>query len=185
MNKSVLIIEGSNRKNSFTNSLSKYFAECLNTENVYVFNTYKNRFEFCDGCNYCEENEKCKYSDLDVFFKMFEECDVIVFSSPVYNGTFSSPIKSLLDRFQVYYTYFYKNNKISKISKKRTAVLISSSGRNGEQSFEFMKTQLKFCLSVLNVEFFDSVILNNTDYSYDLEKAKLKIKQIAERMKQL
>ncbi len=185
MNKKILIIEGSNRTNSFTNSLSEYFAKCFENTEIEVFNTYKNRFEFCDGCNYCEKNEKCKYRDLDRFFKSFEECDVIVFSSPVYNGTFSSPVKALLDRFQHYYTYFYKHNKASAILKSRKAVLIASSGRGGENSISYMKTQLKFALSVLNAELVDTILLNNTDYSYDEEKAKTEIQKTAERIKHL
>ena len=128
------------------------------------------------------ENEKCKHRDLDVFFEEFENADLIVFASPLYNGTFSTPLKALIDRFQFYYTYFYKYNKTQKIEKERKAILLLSSGRDGTKWLSVMEEQLKFACSILNIEFVGSALCNFTDTKPQLEKAEEEIKNIVERI---
>ncbi len=180
--KNVLIIDGSGRQNGYTKKQIEYLKKVCESENIIEFELFKEHFKFCDGCNYCEENEKCRHRDLDEFFKDFENSDVIVFASPLYNGTFSAPLKALLDRFQFYYTYFYKHNKTQKIKKKRKAVLITSSGRAGEKWLGIMEEQLKFACSILNVEFVGSSLCNFTDTNPQTEKAEEKIRDLVERM---
>lgn len=175
-NKRVLIIKGSERSGSFTNRL------CLEAENLLVdchidvFDTYKEKFAPCNGCNYCEAKGKCVHDDLNIFFEKFENADLIIFASPVYNGTFSAPLKSLIDRFQCYYTTFYANGKVQPIKKRRKAILIAASGRDGEKSIDFMKWQLKCAFSILNIEFQETVLCSYTDtvpgYDEALEKLK-------------
>ena len=75
---------------------------------------------------------------MDDFFEKFENADLIIFSSPVYNGTFPAPLKALVDRFQCYYTTFYANGKVQPIKKRRKAILIAAAGRDGKKSVEFM-----------------------------------------------
>ena len=124
--------------------------------------------------NFCRELEN---HDLDEFFKVFEGADIIFFVSPVYNGTFSAPMKSLIDRFQVYYTSFYANGKVQKIEKRRKAYLIISSGRDGKASLEYMKTQLRFAFSILNIEFGKAFLCSNTDTESDYEDVLSDIKR--------
>lgn len=170
-NKRVLIIKGSQRKGSFTNSLCLEAQKLLNGCQVEVFDTFAHSFFPCNGCNYCESQGKCIHRDLDAFFTEFENADLIIFASPVYNGTFSAPMKSLIDRFQHYYTSFYANGKVQPIKKRRKAILIAASGRDGKKSLDFMKWQLSCAFSILNIEFVDTVLCSNTDTAPEYDKA--------------
>ncbi|MBR6552062.1 MAG: flavodoxin family protein [Clostridia bacterium] len=181
-NKKVLIIDGSGRQNGYTKKQIEYFKSICGCENIVTYELFKEKFEFCNGCNYCEENGKCRHRDLDEFFKEFETADFIVFASPLYNGTFSAPLKALIDRFQFYYTYFYKNNKTQKIKKNRKAVLLVSSGRDGQKWLSIMEEQLKFACSILNIEFIGSALCNYTDTTSQIEKAKEEITKLVERI---
>ncbi len=175
-NKRVLIIKGSERKGSFTNRLCSEAENLLSDCEIDVFDTFKEKFVPCNGCNYCEAHGKCVHNDLNDFFEKFENADLIIFASPVYNGTFSAPIKSLIDRFQHYYTCFYANGKAQPIKKRRKAILIAASGRDGERSIDFMNWQLKCAFSILNIEFQETVLCSYTDtvpkYDEALEKLK-------------
>ena len=178
MNKKILVIEGSDRKGSFTNEIC---GECLKEiKNVEIerFNTNKEAFKFCNGCNYCEENGKCVHRDLDAFWESFENADLIIFSSPVYNGGFSASVKSLIDRFQFYYTSFYKNGKVQAIKKHRKAVLLTAAGRSGVEACEYMEKQLKCAFTILNAELIGSVLCSYTDTEPDVEKAKTELKYL-------
>ncbi len=176
MNKKYLIIQGSARKNGALNEALQDILAVLKNDEVIVFDTYLENPVACDGCNYCEKKSKCKNRDLDDFYKAFEECDTIVFLGPIYNGFFPAPLKALIDRFQVYYTSFYKNGKVQAIKKHRDAVFIASAGRDGEKAFEYMKSALKCAFTILNVELKNSFLIKNTDtisdYSSHIEDIK-------------
>ncbi len=174
--KKVLIIKGSGRKDGYTNRLCDEVQKLLSNDDVKIFDTYKEAVLPCNGCNYCEKNGVCVNHELDEFYKDFETADLIIFASPVYNGTFPGPMKSLIDRFQVYYTGFYAAGKIQQIKKQRKAVFIAAAGRDGEKSFEFMKWQLSCACTILNLKLSKSVLCSYTDtepkYSEALEELK-------------
>ncbi len=176
-NKRVLIIKGSERKDSFTNRLCSEAEKTLAGCHIDVFDTFKENFVPCNGCNYCETNGKCVHGDLDDFFGKFENADLIIFASPVYNGTFPAPLKALIDRFQSYYTSFYCNGKVQPIKKRRKAILITASGRDGEKSVDFMNWQLKCAFSILNIEFIETILCSYTDTVPQYEKALEKLKR--------
>lgn len=163
MSKQYLIIKGSGRVNGCTNTICKELEDFLKGEDVVVFDTYSHQFKACNGCNYCEDHGKCVNRDLDEFYKCFEKCDSVIFLSPVYNGTFSAPLKSLIDRFQVYYTSFYHNGKVHPIKKRREAYLIASAGRDGVKAFDYMQGQLKCAFTILNMEMKDTFLCAHTD----------------------
>ncbi len=181
MNKKILVIEGSNRNGSYTNNLCNSAVNGLENTEIEIFNTYRTAFEFCNGCNYCEENGICIHRDLDAFWKSFETADLMIFSTPVYNGGFSAPIKALIDRFQFYYTSFYKNGKVQAIKKRRKAILVATAGRSGVEATEYMEKQLKCAFTILNVEYKGSVLCSHTDTQPDFEKAKAELISLLKR----
>ena len=181
MRKKLLIIKGSCRKGSITNSLWQEAIKNSENIDVVIFDVYSEKFAFCNGCNYCENNGKCVHRDLDVFFNLFETADVVLFSSPVYNGGFSAPVKALIDRFQIYYTSFYKNGKIQSIKKRRKGILLCAAGRNGETATADMAKNLKCAFTILNMEMSGNVLCSETDSVPDYEKALNELKTILKR----
>ena len=97
---------------------------------------------------------------------------MIIVSSPVYNGTFTAPVKAIIDRFQFYYTSFYKNGKVQAIKKHRKALLVAAAGRSGVEALGYMEKQLKCAFTILNMELAGSVLCSDTDTDPDIEKAK-------------
>ena len=181
MNKEILVIKGSCRKDGFTNRLWQAAVTEWESSVVEVFDSCSHKFAFCSGCNYCEENGKCVHRDLDEFFKSFENADVIIFATPVYNGSFSASIKAIIDRFQVYYTCFYKNGKVQPIKKHRQCILLASAGRKGEEALMDMEKNLKCACTILNAELIGSVLCANTDTVPDYENALKELKMILKR----
>ncbi len=161
--KKILIIKGSARKEGFTNLIAKEIEKLYNGDEITVFDCFNEAFKPCNGCNFCEKNGKCVHFDLNGFYSDFENADVIFFLSPVYNGTFSAPLKALIDRFQVYYTSFYASGKKQKIEKKRDAYFIASAGRDGNKAFEYMTSQLECAFTILNIKLKDAFLCSFTD----------------------
>lgn len=181
MSKKILVIKGSCRNGSFTNRLWQSALEDITEKEVVVFDTFSEHFAFCNGCNYCEDNGRCIHRDLDNFFQNFENADVIVFASPIYNGGFSAPMKALIDRFQVYYTAFYKNGKAQPIKKPRKCILLTAAGRKGEDALENMEKNLKCVFTILNAELVGSVLCAGTDTMPEYENALKELKKILKR----
>lgn len=181
MRKKLLIIKGSCRKGSVTNSIWQEAIKDIENIDVNIFDAYSESFAFCNGCNYCEANGKCVHRDLDEFFSLFETADVILFSSPVYNGSFSAPVKALIDRFQVYYTSFYENGKIQPIKKHRKGILLSAAGQKGEIATADMEKNLKCAFTILNMELAGSVLCSQTDSVPNYENALNELKMILKR----
>lgn len=178
MNKKILVIRGSARSAGFTNALCDYALSLAGECEIINFDTFSESFAPCDGCNFCEANFCCRHRDLDSFFGEFESADLIIFASPVYNGSFSAPLKALVDRFQVYYTSFYAKGKLQPIEKRRKALFFAASGRGGSEAFNYMKTQLASAFSILNIELAGSVLCPFTDTEPQLCEAKEEIRKI-------
>lgn len=181
MRKKLLIIKGSCRKDSVTNAIWQEALKDIDNIDVNIFDAFSEGFAFCNGCNFCEANGKCVHRDLDEFFGSFENADVVLFSSPVYNGSFSAPVKALIDRFQVYYTSFYKNGKTQPIKKHRKGILLAAAGRNGEIAAADMEKNLKCAFTILNMDLAGSVLCSQTDAVPDCEKAINELKMILKR----
>lgn len=171
MSKKILVVKGSCRKDSFTNKILNNALEGIENVDLTVFDTYKESFAFCNGCNYCENTGKCVNRDLDDFFGQFENADLVIFASPVYNGGYSAPMKALIDRFQVYYTSFYKNGKVQPIKKHRKGILLVASGRGGVEATADMEKNLRCAFTILNMSLEGTVLCANTDTVPDYENA--------------
>ena len=106
--------------------------------------------------------------------KNFESADVIIFATPVYNMSVPAPLKALLDRFQRYFEARYRRNAVP-IEKKRKAVIMVTSGGDGEVGYEVVKHQFLSLFPCLNIELRGTMLARNTDKcgvdNTDLEKA--------------
>lgn len=179
--KNILIIRGSCRENGYTNGLLKATVADSQGVTFTVFDPYLQKFEFCNGCDYCKENGACIFRDLDDFFKDFENSDVIVFSTPVYNGGFPAPVKALLDRFQVYYNKFYESGKVQPIKKRRNIILLGAAGRDAKEEFYYMEKLLKRAFTVLNGKYMGGVCCYRTDSSPGYDEALNEFKLLLKR----
>jgi len=114
----------------------------------------------CDDCRDCLRHDRCKYSDLDGFFAAFQEADIFLIVTPVYNMSLPAPAKAVTDRFQRYYNAWKAGRNPPK--PKRT-VLLTASG-SGETDgalhiakmfrrlFTVMNTGLAACFDMFETD---------------------------------
>lgn len=171
----VLAVLGSPRKAGYTSkllgTLLRQFPKGTEIETVSIFELNPTP---CNACGYCKACDGCSKKDLDEFFKKFESADIIIFATPVYNMSVPAPLKALLDRFQRYFEARYRRNK-SAIQKKRKAIIMVTSGGDGEVGYEVVKHQFLSLFPCLNIELKGTMLARNTDKcgvdKTDLEKA--------------
>ena len=101
--KRIVILNGSPRKNGYTAALVKAFSEGAKGSG----NELREHFiqgmgvKACLGCDSCmRTHQGCVQKD-DAMQKIYEDltwCDVVVFASPMYWGTFTAQLKIVIDR---------------------------------------------------------------------------------------
>lgn len=110
----ILIIVGSARKRGYSYEISQNLKDqILNvspSSKVDIFNISEKKISPCLGCVKCcdNTNQYCIYND-DVYeaYKLMEECDNIVYISPIYECFISGILKNFFDRTN-HYTSFFK-----------------------------------------------------------------------------
>ena len=101
MNKKVLIISSSPRKNGNSETLAASFAKGAQEAGHQVETVYlrEKQYGFCKGCFACLKLGHCVIKDdaVEIAAKM-HDADVLVFATPVYYYSVSGQLKTMLDR---------------------------------------------------------------------------------------
>lgn len=101
MNKKVLVISGSPRKNGNSDTLCDEFVKGATEagNSVEKISLREKIINFCTGCYACKNNGKCIQKDdmADILDKMMN-ADVILMATPVYFYTMDGQMKTLIDR---------------------------------------------------------------------------------------
>ena len=101
MNKKVLIISSSPRKNGNSETLAASFAKGAQEAGHQVETVYlrEKQYGFCKGCFACLKVGHCVIQDdaVEIAAKM-HDADVLVFATPVYYYCVSGQLKTMLDR---------------------------------------------------------------------------------------
>lgn len=101
MNKKVLILSGSPRKNGNSDILCDEFMKgALNSGNkVEKIRVAEKNVSYCHACYACRNNGTCVIKDdmADILQKMID-ADVIVLASPVYFYSIDAQLKAVIDR---------------------------------------------------------------------------------------
>ena len=157
----IMTISGGPRKDGSSAELLRRFTAKINARFSH-YDAYEKNYAPCTDCRACREFEGCANNDMDGFFTDFEAADGIIIASPVYNMSFPSPMKAIIDRMQRYYSARFFLNKRPPIAKRRPVALLLSAGSE-EENGVFVALQLKKIFTVTNCELLSQVTWNDTD----------------------
>lgn len=99
--KSIVILNGSPRKNGRVANILKTIAEAAsNKYEINWFDVYDLKFRPCLGCMKCRPDKECVLSrdDAHQVGEKIREADALVVGTPTYWGNMSGPLKTLFDR---------------------------------------------------------------------------------------
>lgn len=153
--KKVTILNASPRKNGFTSQLTEIFLSEFDGETC-TYNMYDENIAPCTGCNYCNEEKRCRTNDTQAILDDIFSSDFVIFASPVYNYSFPSPMKAFLDRLQPLFM-------TEKTASDRKGFLLASCGKSGKFSVDVMEKQSRMAFSELSTDFCGSFCFTDTD----------------------
>lgn len=159
----ICVLKGSPKKNGYTEHMLNTFLENFPCASTDIFDAYAVKAKPCTDCKFCCQTFGCSSNDLDDFFKSYESCDIFVAAFPIYFLSIPAPMKSVLDRFQKYFSARFSLNIKRPVKKERIGVLISSCGSNDETGFSIALKQWKMAFSVSGIKLVENICLSDTD----------------------
>lgn len=181
-----LVFFGGARKKGNTMAMVRYLLEKLPGDKE-IIDCYDWKVSPCIDCRYCLKHPACSIKDdmTDIYAKA-EEADVIIFAAPTYFYGVPSPMKNIIDRFQVYWAATVRGDKPEKFVKKG-AILLSGGGPLFENQFKGSLLTLSDALHVLNVNLVGEVLLDDADRMKSLDERpeiKREIEEIVKSIKE-
>ncbi|MDE5584026.1 MAG: flavodoxin family protein [Ruminococcus sp.] len=119
MNKKILIISTSPRRNGNSAKLAEAFSDgaAESGNEVEFISLHDKTIDFCRGCLACQKTQRCLiHDDADIIREKMLNADVIVFATPIYYYEMSGQMKTMLDRANPLYSSDYAFRDIYMLS---------------------------------------------------------------------
>ncbi len=161
--KKALIIFGSPHPNGNTFKILNFLKSKIKSEfDFYTINAYERSCKPCIDCGKCTATGECIFLDLEDFDYYLNICDLVIITSPIYNYSFPSPLKTIIDRTQKYYNAkkIMGFSPFEKKPKKGIIILVAGS-KNFEKNI--ISAQIEPVLKLLNIIDINYIILKYTD----------------------
>lgn len=175
-----LVIFGAARKKGQTKEMMDLFLENIEGE-VDIVDCYRTKVSPCVDCRNCWKERKCSINDdMQEIYKKVDAADLIVLASPMYFHSVTGPMKTLLDRFQVYWASEVRKDRPQGFIKKGVILMVGGA-RSFEGQFDGGAIVLKGLLHDFSAKCEGIVTFANTDRDRvsESEEIKNQLKEIA------
>ena len=188
MKKRVLILSSSPRRHGNSDTLCDEFLRGAreaghDAEKIFLRDR---TIYYCTGCGTCTEpGRSCpQYDDAREIIEKMVKADVIVLASPVYFYAMSAQMKTLIDRFQVYWAGHVRNDMPEQPVRKG-AILMVGGAPSFPNQFLGGELVLKSLLTDLSAECLGEVCLHNSDHDSLETRPDIaqQVRELAEKMK--
>lgn len=153
-----VILFGSPHKNGATKALADAVLAALPpADTVTWVDTFALEPRPCRDCGFCRTHRGCVQPDLAAFYPLLEEADRLIVATPVYNRSFSAPLKALIDRLQPYWSARFVRGERPPIARAKQAVLLTCCESEPSEDGAVVEQQLRPALTVLNAAFVGAV----------------------------
>lgn len=173
MTKKFLIFFGSPRAGGYTAQMLERLLSQLPGKKK-VINSYQQKhITPCIDCRLCWKEKNCALKDdMQQIYHLVDECDCLIFASPVYFHSLPAPLKQIVDRFQVYWAGQIRGD-FPKMPTKIGAVLLTGGAPAFPDQFTCAE---KICTTVFNdigARSVGSVTLSNSDHSGLIDQSEI------------
>lgn len=168
MVKKVIALAGSPRRRGNTGLLLEAAVKGVQATGVEVALIVTNSLKVkpCQGCNTCYKVGGCIYQDdMMQIYDAFNKADAFIISSPVYFGSVTAQLKTVIDRFQSFWAIKDTEKFRSGKDELRPGIFLGTAGHPNpkgtrfDSSLEVVKT-LGFAIDMKLVE---TVLAADTD----------------------
>ncbi len=124
-------------------------------------------FESCNEMFFCKDHDTCIMDDdMQKIYPKFKEMDCLIIATPVMTMGTPGKLKSMMDRFQVFFMAKYMRKK-SFIPKERRAgrkgLFICISGMKIPEVFVGVKLTVSAFFDIIDCQYTDELLINDMD----------------------
>ena len=132
----------------------------------------------CRGCGACFKTGACVIKDdMRLIYKKVDSCDALIIASPIYFGSVSAQLKTMIDRFQPYWIRKYiLKRPVSKKSGRR-GVFLCAAASDRKSFFRNAGSIVKNFFATLDVKYYGGVFCGCVEKPQDVLVKKLKLKK--------
>ena len=130
----------------------------------------------CHGSHICLQEGKCFIEDdMALLIEKIKNADGVIVSSPVYFGSITAQLKTMIDRCQPLWVEKYILKNITRGKKKGAFLCISS--YNNRKFFRNSKDVVNIFFKVFNIDFIGSVYFTGLESKNDANNKKFLLKR--------
>jgi len=144
MEKTIVILKGSPRKNGNSSTLAEQAAAGARDAGAQAesFNLHEMDIRPCDGCDFCVETGVCVVKDdMQDLYPKLAAASAVVLASPIYWFTYSAQLKTCIDRWYALWNAqndVFRGRPMGVILTYGDKDLYTSGGINAIHTFETM-----------------------------------------------
>ena len=129
-------------------------------------------FQACMEMMFCKDHDTCIMDDdMQQIYPKFKEMDSIIIATPVMTMGIPGKLKSLMDRFQVFFMAKYMRKK-SFIAKDKSAgrkgLFICISGMKVPEVFVGAKLTVRAFFDIIDCQYYDELLISDMDTICDV-----------------
>ncbi|MFC1807622.1 flavodoxin family protein [Candidatus Omnitrophota bacterium] len=171
----VLGIAGSGRKNGNSEILLDKVLEGAKSNGAKTEKLVLNRLniKLCEAENHCMRKGACFINDdMTKIYKKLKTADAVVIASPVYFGSVSAQLKTLIDRCQAIWATYFILKKKRLYKGRRRGIFISTSGHNKRRFFQNSKEIVEILFMILGIDLYKELYVTNLEDPGEVLKRK-------------
>jgi multimeric flavodoxin WrbA len=129
-------------------------------------------FQACEEMLFCKDHDTCIIDDdMQQLYPKFKEMDSLIIATPIMTMGIPGKLKSMMDRFQVFFMAKYMRKKPF-ISKERRAgrrgLFICISGMNIPEVFVGAKLTVRAFFDIIDCQYTDELLISDMDTIRDV-----------------
>ena len=129
-------------------------------------------FQACEEMMFCKDHDTCIMDDdMQQLYPKFKEMDSLIIATPVMTMGIPGKLKSMMDRFQVFFMAKYMRKKpfISKERRKeRRGLFICISGMKIPDVFVGVKLTVMAFFDIIDCQYSDELLISDMDTIRDV-----------------
>ena len=129
-------------------------------------------FQACEEMLFCKDHDTCIMDDdMQQLYPKFKEMDSLIIASPVMTMGIPGKLKSMMDRFQVFFMAKYMRKKpfVSKErGVERRGLFICISGMKTPEVFVGAKLTVKAFFDIIDCQYTDELLISDMDTIRDV-----------------
>ena len=125
----------------------------------------------CQGCYRCAENGVCVIKDdMRLIYGKLDKADGIIIASPIYFGSVTAQLKTMIDRFESYWVLKYVLKRPAPGNRHRKGVFLCCAGEDKTLFFRNAKDIIRFLFSTLDIEYSGDIFCGSLAEAGEISK---------------